>query len=157
MMLRQVYYMLNSALRSVNRQSVRPWRDYIWLLLHGLKKLPPSDCRVVHRAMSTGLHELGENYCRNEEFQWSAFSSTTTHVEVLQSFLGQSGDRTMFQLELNSPVARDISQFSLYPNERELLLPPNVLFEVLSILNCGNGLHIIQCRQIDAEDMLLEY
>lgn len=148
--------MINAALRSLDRHSVRPWRDYFWLLLHALQKLPAAESRVVHRAMTCGLDSLGENYKRGEEFQWSAFSSTTTHVEVLQTFLGQSGERTMFQLELIVPIARDISLFSLHPNERELLLPPNVLFEVVSILNCGGGLHIIQCRQIPSDDVIVE-
>jgi hypothetical protein len=147
--------MMNSSLRSLERHSVRPWRDYFWLLLHALQKLPAAESRVVHRAMTSSLHSLGENYCRGEEFQWSAFSSTTTHVEVLQTFLGQSGERTIFQLELSVPIARDISEFSLYPNEKELLLPPNVLFEVVSILNCGGGLHIIQCRQMPSEDVIV--
>lgn len=147
----QVNYILNSALRSVNRRSVQPWRDYMWLLLHGLKKLPPTDCRVVHRAVLAGLHELGMNYCLKDIFEWSAFTSATTHVDALQASLGHFGKRTIFELELSGPVTKDISQFSHFPINGELLLPPNIIFEVVSILKCENGLHIIKCREIDKD------
>ena len=32
-----LYYHLNGALRAKDRAAVRPWRDYIWLLLHALR------------------------------------------------------------------------------------------------------------------------
>ena len=37
-------------------------------------------------------------------------------------FLGKSGDRTMWnlQLDLASPIGRDISDFSLHPKENEV-------------------------------------
>ena len=59
---------MNAALREKNRQAVRPWRDFVWLLLHALRKLPPSKARVVYRGMAkSGLAEGAEQ-------QWSAFS-----------------------------------------------------------------------------------
>ena len=42
---RSPYYVMNAALREKNRQAVRPWRDFVWLLLHALRKLPPSKAR----------------------------------------------------------------------------------------------------------------
>ena len=47
----QVYLKMNAALRDQNRASVRPWRDFIWLVLTGLRLLPTV-------AASGGLHTL---------------------------------------------------------------------------------------------------
>ena len=70
------------------------------------------------------------------ELQWSAFSSTATKVDVMEVFLdteeATSGQRTMIHLELTEPVGRDVSAFSFYPQECEVLLPPNIRFEVVS-------------------------
>ena len=57
-----------------------------------------------------------------------------------------SGPRTMIHLELTEPVGRDVSAFSLYPQECEVLLPPNVCFKVVSRYNAGSGLVMVQCR-----------
>ena len=75
------YYVMNAALREKNRQAVRPWRDFVWLLLHALRKLPPSKARVVYRGMA------GSVLAEGAELQWSAFSSTATKVDVMEDFL----------------------------------------------------------------------
>jgi hypothetical protein len=36
------YYRMNAALRKKKRENVVPWRNYIWLLLHALRDLPPT-------------------------------------------------------------------------------------------------------------------
>eukprot|EP00966_Prymnesium_polylepis_P293483 6778418-Prymnesium_polylepis.1 len=36
------YYVMTAALREKVRLAVRAWRDYIWLLMHDLRKLPPA-------------------------------------------------------------------------------------------------------------------
>ena len=33
-----LYFMMNAALRSKDRSQVKPWRDFIWLLVKGLKR-----------------------------------------------------------------------------------------------------------------------
>ncbi|EOD21600.1 hypothetical protein EMIHUDRAFT_240965 [Emiliania huxleyi CCMP1516] len=152
---RSPYYVMNAALREKNRQAVRPWRDFVWLLLHALRKLPPSKARMVYRGMAGCVLEEGD------ELQWSAFSSTATKVDVMQVFLdteeATAGPRTMIHLELTEPVGRDVSAFSLYPQECEVLLPPNVCFEVVSQYNASSGLVIVQCKQTESLDPLLDF
>lgn len=152
-----MYFILNSALREQNRDGVKPWRHYIWLLLNGLRKLPPVSSDTVYRGMKLALSDLGPNYTRGCEFQWAGFSSTTSHIEVLETFLGTSGPRVIFHLRLTESVARDISPFSLFPKEMEVVLPPNMLFVVKSVLNAGHGLHQVQCEQTDTVDMLINF
>lgn len=63
--------------------------------------------------------------------------------------------RTLFQLELTERVGRDLRDFSLHPGENEILLPPNMAFEVVSRLDSGSGLTMVQCKQVDADDEIL--
>ena len=53
-------------------------------------------------------------------FTWSGFSSTTKKASVMSHFLGDSGDRTMWNLQLTEPTGRDVSDFSLHPQENEV-------------------------------------
>ena len=91
----------------------------------------------------------------------------------------------MWQLNLAEPrVGRDVSDFSLFPMENEarpaphsitpchtrghaingahlrvrhvqVLLPPNVRFEVEGVFDAGNGLTMVQCRQIKSLDPII--
>ena len=117
-------------LKSAFSAQVIPWRQFIWLLLHALRELPASDVAVVVRGCQKAASALGGQCVSGEEFVWSAFSSTATTVDVMQSFLGQDGPRTLFQLHLLPGMARSVHEFSLFPNENEVLLPVNVKFTV---------------------------
>ena len=158
-----LYYVLNAALRSQDRAQVRPWRDFIWLLMHALKKLPVASEQTVFRGAkstpaqlhldidpSTGLPETGF------EFTWSAFSSTACTQGVMAGFVGTDGPRTMYTIQLIEPIARKVVAFSLYPQEDELLLPPNTGFEVVSSFDAGHGLTMVQCKQTETVDAILD-
>lgn len=100
----------------------------------------------------------GKQAAKDEEFLWAGFSSTTSHVESLQDFLGTTGHRTKWELHLSPnfhPVK--IQDFSLYPTENEILLPPNMEFRVKSVLDCGNDLTIVQCDQLEETDPLMDF
>ena len=151
------YYAMNEALRAKDRSVVRIWRDYIWLLLHALKELPPSPLRQVVRGCKRPMSFFGLQVKPGKEITWSSFSSTAHTVDVMQTFLGETGPRVLFIIELVEPfVARDVQEFSLFPGENELLLPPNVSFEVKSKVAMGGDLHIIQYKQIESLDSILD-
>ena len=151
------YYKMNAALRLKNREKVRQWRDFIWLLLHAMQWLSPSDIKFVYRGVMKNLSELGEGYEVGVDVQWAGFSSTATKVEVMNSFLGQDGPRTLMNVELDSQWGRDLRDFSLLPSEEEILLPPNMMFEVTSVLDAGHGLTILQLKQVESPDILLQF
>ena len=52
-------YSMNAALRGTVREAVQPWRDYIWLLLHALRKLPPINVQMVMRGCMGSPQQLG--------------------------------------------------------------------------------------------------
>lgn len=146
------YHIFNAALRSVDRNKLKPWFLYLKLLIYSLSKLPVVN-QTVYRGVKADLHEL---YPQNETCIWWGFSSCSSSMKVLQvdEFLGQNGTRTMFHIESFS--GKSISQHSLYPDEQEVLLPPARLFRVVSSLDAGNDLHIIHLKEIQPEFPLLE-
>ena len=152
---KSVYFLVNAALRAQDRGGVRPYRDYIWLLMHALRRLPPSPATIAHRGMKCALSALGD-YDPKTEVSWGAFSSVTTDLAVMKEFLGKAGPRVLVNIELQPGVARDIISFSMFPAEKELLLPPNTLFRVESVLeDAGGGLAIVQLRMIEPKDEIL--
>ena len=93
-----VYYGLNAALRSANRAQMRPWRDFTWLLLRGLQGLPPRPVERVLRGVARSFDAMGGIYAPGAVVQWSGFSSTAVGaLNVVVDFVGDAGDRTIFQ------------------------------------------------------------
>jgi hypothetical protein len=58
----------------------------------------------------------------------------------------------MLQLTLKSPLGRDISDFSMFPTESEILLPPHMSFKVTGILY-QNDLVILTCDHQNLSDL----
>ncbi len=152
-----LYFALNAALRSMDRGGVKMWRDYIWLLLHALRKLPPPPERMVYRGLKFEPTSPfpKPNITNGHSATWSAFSSTASKAEVMSTFLGTDGERIMYNIELTEPIARDVRAFSLFPSENELLLPPNFSFEIVSTFPAGVGLTIVQCKQTETLDTIV--
>ncbi|CAF1625876.1 unnamed protein product, partial [Didymodactylos carnosus] len=76
-------------------------------------------------------------------------------MSVVQSeqFCGKNGPRTLFSIEcLNG---KSITQHSYYKTENEILLLPAIYFEVHSQYDAGNGLHMIQLREITPPGIFL--
>ena len=151
-----LYFILNLAMRNKVRAAVHPWRDYIWLLLHALRKLPPSTEATVFRGCKKSPGDLGIELTKGFDFTWSSFSSTATTQGVMQTFLGQSGPRTLMTIKMAENSGRDVQDFSLYPGENEILFPPNMCFEVVDSFDAGNQLIMVQCRQTETVDVILD-
>lgn len=101
---------------------------------------------------------VGRQCEKGKVFLWCGFSSTTSHVEGLQAFLGTSGPRTKWTLKLRPGFyGVDIRLFSFFPKEFEVLLPPQLEFEVKSVLDCGNGFIEVQCVQLEETDPILDF
>jgi len=152
-----LYYALNLALRNQMRHVVRPWRDYVWLLLHALRELPPSTEVFVFRGCKTTPADLGLELTKGFEFTWSAFTSTATTQGVMQTFVGQDdGPRTLMTIKMTEQVGRDVRDFSVSPGENEILYPPNLCFEIVDSFDAGHGLIMVQCQQTETIDGILD-
>jgi hypothetical protein len=146
------YYRLNKALRTEDRQVLKPWFSYLKLLFTALSLLP-SDTRVVFRGVR---EDLKSGYRTGENVVWWGFSSCTAKQDVLsnESFMGSSGKRTLFTIESQS--GKEIKQHSYFKDENEVLLPAAREFQVQSVFPQADGLCLIQLKEVQPKHPLLE-
>ena len=139
------YRKLNNSL-SVDRSNaaLKKIRGFLFLLLQALRKLPRFDPEnhTLYRGLRAYVQteadpEFPERklYAAGNEKTWWTFTSTTTSLEVTQRFLGKAGG-TLFVLSGN-PWGYDISLFSDYPDEKEILLEPERKLNVTSVFREG--------------------
>jgi hypothetical protein len=69
-------------------------------------------------------------------------------MKVLQSpsYLGKSGDSTLFSIQTSS--GKQIRSHSYFQHEDEILLPPGTYLRVIGQLNPAPGFHIIQLEEV---------
>jgi hypothetical protein len=151
---RSLYSVVNEHLRAKDRKKVEPISDYVWLLMHAMSLCPPFVERVVFR----GVKDLSPDaYKEGDIITWCQFSSTAATVKVQNTFLGQTGVRTLFMIELTTNRAREIHIYSDYPDEKEVLLPPNSRFVVVSVYAPGGGLVNVHLREVAPTDPILVF
>jgi hypothetical protein len=135
---------LNARLRSENQDLLKPYLRLLKILIGALYKLPR------HRGLLyRGVKEdLREDYARVGQLTpWWAFSSTTRDQAVLanETFAGYTGERTCFHIK--ACAAFDISRYSAYRGEGELLLAPGTVLEVRGTFSSGPGIYTITLVQ----------
>ena len=154
-----IHARLNGLLRERDRTLLTPWFMYFKLLMKALAKLAlpkkgaidssggsSSSKQVVWRGVAKSL---GDKYAPlGKKFYWWAFSSTTVNAKTLDNplFLGQSGDRTLFHITVNSGVS--ITRYSMFPQEAEILLLPGTRFEVMQTASPAAGLTIVSVEEV---------
>ena len=137
------YFLVNTALRSENREQLQPWLPYLRLLMNALSKLPSNPHQIAYRGIPL---DVSKEYFVDKEFVWWSFISCTSSLQVLKNYIGRTGKRTIFNIVCYSP--KDISQYSFYEEEKEVLFYPARQFRVKSCLNAGNQLHIIDLEEL---------
>jgi actin-related protein len=145
------FYKLNESLRT--RHDVQLWKHLIALLLHGLKHLPGERVDTVFRGCDKIPSELPREMVEpGNEFTFCQFGSTAKTLKTAGSFVGSAG--TLWSLSLRNDAGRDISVFSLFPGETEVLLPPNCRFRVRDSGKVGSAT-VVDCIQVATLDPLL--
>jgi hypothetical protein len=137
-------YFIDKALRTNDKQQLQPWFLYLKLISHALSKLKSSHCTVYRGAMrDVSVHYPKGCIIVSPEFTTCAASVNTLEKE--QNF-GNTGTRTLFTIDCES--SKDISKHSFRQTEDEILLMPGRRLQVVSCLNPGNELHVIQMKEI---------
>jgi hypothetical protein len=140
------YFLLNESLRDPNRVGVQAFLPYMRLLFNALGKLEPyvSD-RQLYRTIRGSFA-----YKSNQTVRWWAFSSSSPSLNKLSHFAGALPSVEVVDPNIPQPIeskqesfpalfsfkcsrAFDISGFSIYPDEKEILIVPPVQFKVRSI------------------------
>ncbi|CAF1010132.1 unnamed protein product [Rotaria magnacalcarata] len=139
-----VYYLLNRALRLANRELLKPWFNYLKLILSGLYKLE-SFKGTVWRGVKI---DLSQEYPTGATFIWWGFSSCTLTLDILQSevFLGTTGPRTLFNIHCEN--GKDIRYHSYLKKENEILLLPGRKFRVVGNVKIAPDAYVIELQEI---------
>jgi len=134
-----LYYILNNELRSSKRDNIKIYFPLIRLIIEGMNKLD-----IYKKSIWRGINlNVSKLYKKDDEIIWWSFSSCTKDAGILKSssFLGQKGPRTLFKIDGHNGV--QITNFSSFKNEDEVLLYPGTILKVNGILDVGNDLIII--------------
>jgi hypothetical protein len=137
------YHKLNEYLR-IDRGFLVPFMQMLKLLLNGLGHLGPTATTVWRCA----LHDVRNSYPMGSRVTWWGFSSCVRSMDLLErdEVIGHTGVRTLFMIATNS--AFDVTQFSPYQENDEMLLPPGLTFRVTGHQDIGDRLHVIQLAQV---------
>lgn len=150
---KSLYNILNKTLRTTDRAQLRPWFKYLKLFLTALVKIPSAPSQTVWRGVRQNIRD---EFPPGKEVTWWSFSSCTTTLTVLENelYLGHTGERTLFSVEVFN--GRDINQHSYFKTEDEILLLPGTHMEVRSQFNPTTDMYIIHLRQTIPKTLLLE-
>ena len=139
------YFVLNIALRTEDRNILKPWFLYLTLIMAALTQLPWTD----HLAFRGVKRDMRKEYREGETIVWWGFSSCTGTMGILENeqLLGSTGLRTLFTIHCRNAI--DIGPYSCFKKENEILLPPARQFRVVSCLSQGPDIYMVQLNEID--------
>ena len=134
-----LFTLLNERLRAKNRNTLISWFLFLKLFFTALYKLP-SLKGVIYRGVRGNL---SDEY--DEDHFWWGTSSCTETMNVMETFVGSEGDRTIFNVECIN--GKSIQPHSYFTEENEILLMPGSYFKVVSKWKPAKGLYIIHLRE----------
>jgi len=146
----KLYYYVNGALGGYGkggRSALHHYLPYIKLLRIALRKLPPQHATIVYRGVHLPLQTLIPNASVGQHIVWWAFTSTSQSKDVRTEFSGSTG--TVFQISSND--GRDVSQYSSYGDEEEVVLLPGSQFVIDYICPYGES-EEVRMHQLKPED-----
>lgn len=117
-----IYNRLNKALVQKDVSTIRLWRDYIYHLLKGLRKMKRVEGRV-YRGVNKGMID---KYNENDIIYWRGFTSTSKNKEKAQKFM-DGVKSTLYYIEICNGY--DISELSPF-DEDEVILEPGTAFVI---------------------------
>ena len=127
-----IFSILNRHLRAMDRQKLKPWFLYLKLFITALNRLP-SFKGTVWRGTSERINFIPADYAIQT---WWAITSTSKNLKFIEPFLGETG--TLYAIETIN--GKDVSQYSAFPNEQEVILMPGTRIYLKSEpLQVNNG------------------
>ncbi|CAF0733536.1 unnamed protein product [Rotaria sordida] len=142
------YQVINSALRAEDRSSLKPWFGYLKLFGTAVQKLP-----TVRKNLWRGVTtDIAKNFKVGDEFTWWTISSCSTSVNIIKHFLGSNS--TLFLIEAVN--GKDISVYTNYPSENEVILCPGTRLRVVSDPLDQPPMYIVHLQEVtdETEDQL---
>jgi hypothetical protein len=134
------YSLMNSALRNRDRQQVKLFKYYIWLLFHALWHAPVYEGHTVYRARPKAASHYKATATKGEKYTDYSFGSATHQISVTKDFVASDSKThsTEWIYENVRPrYARNINIFSHDQTEHEVLLLPGIDFDVKDTVKHG--------------------
>ena len=143
---------LNEAVRSPDRETLKPWFLYLKLLFTGLARLPSMQ-RRIYRGIRM---DVREHYPKGKSIAWPQFTLCTSSLDTLRSeqCLGRKGPRTIITIDSHS--SKDISRHSFFPCTDLILLMADTRLRVTQCLKQRHHLYWIQLEEIHSPWMHLQ-
>jgi hypothetical protein len=135
------YEKLNTAMRSIHMNHVKPYFLYLKLFYTALGKLP---CKktTVWRGIRANV---SSTYVEGKHVIWHSASSSSTDASVVTSFLDKNYQCTLFQIDCQ--YGKSISKYSAFPSENEILLIPGTKLLVRHKPFEFNGFQLVQLEE----------
>ncbi|CAF1401050.1 unnamed protein product [Adineta steineri] len=111
-----VYRCLNEALRTEDRNAIKPWFAFLKLLMTAFEKLP-SITGTVWRAID---FDDSLTFVDDEAHIWWSVNSCSKTLDICKPLLGDGG--TLYAIEVIN--GKDISEFAANTEEQEVVLMP---------------------------------
>ncbi|CAF1049758.1 unnamed protein product [Adineta steineri] len=124
-----VVWYLNDAFQTEKRRVLKPWLSYLKLFVNAIEKLP-STTKTLWRSLATDNPLI---FYEGAAYTWWNITSCSLNVKMTQYYLNRQ-IATVFAI--NAINAKDISKFSAYPDEQEVVLIPGTRLSVV-----GGPLH----------------
>ncbi|KAK9978433.1 hypothetical protein ABG768_020184 [Culter alburnus] len=107
------------------KQMTYKWYSLHFLLTEAMQilKKAQNQCRVTYRGTTAEFNK----YVLNKEIRFGSFTSSSLDRNVARGF----GSKSCF--EIYTCESADVSIYSKYPNEREVLIPPYEKFKVTAV------------------------
>lgn len=138
-----LYRLLNADQRNRNRSILTPWYSYLKLLSSALDKLPNKKGNFWR-----GINvKFVRAYEKGDLQTWWCLTSCSAEVSQVKPFLGQQS--TLMSIE--AETAKEISIYSCYPFEKEVVLVFGTGVRVLSNTLEHESLSLVQLREVVAK------
>ena len=153
-----IYGFLNKALNTKNarQQRLTPVLSYMRILLRALAKLPPYAELGLVRGVKLDLCANDSRYVPGQQFRWWGFTSCSLDSEVVKDFSRpeDGGIGTIFSIACE--IGRDVSAYSAYNEEMEVLLPPGITMVVKSCVRNAGGFNFITVEHVKSVPLLVQ-
>ena len=95
------------------------------------------------------VDHVSQHYTKDQNVFWGAFSSSSTSADVTNKQLTDKG--TFFLIEIIN--GKNLHGYTKHNHEKEVILFPGSNLRVLNQYNTRNGIHMIQLRQLNPDEI----
>ena len=126
-----LFEQLNRTLRTRDPSKMLQLRPYLYFLMSGLSALPDWKGTVFRGVPASAFDVVKENYALGKDVHWSSFTSTSTSLSKAKEFAHGKGG---IIFSIGVVTGRQVSAYSAFKRENEILLGPNTRLVVTSDL-----------------------